>query len=364
MLLLQKNNRITIHQFVREITIGDATSNEMRFIQSILKRNGYRSDIFAWKIDSRIKNIYYYKKYKPNKNDILIYHLTGKDDLVLPFLKKFLNRKILIYHNITPSHFFSGYSNKFVRDLTEGRECLQKSSKMFDLAFGDSKFNAQELRSMNFKNVRTLPIIYDFERLDNLQEDRVLSAKLKNEYITNIVFIGRIAPNKKQDDLIKTFYLYNKYVNAFSRLFLVGADFIVPRYVNEIKNLIKILELDSLVTITGHITDREWITYYKNADLFVSMSEHEGFFVPALECMHLKIPMLLYKSTAVPDTASNTAVYFDKKNFEVVAEMMDLVLKKDVKTRLFENSKKRLKNFQKDKISKFFLSEINKFINK
>jgi glycosyltransferase involved in cell wall biosynthesis len=75
------------------------------------------------------------------------------------------------------------------------------------------------------------------------------------------------------------------------------------------------------VVFTGHVPHDELLAYYRSADVFVSMSEHEGFGVPLVESMLLGVPVLAYRATAVPDTLGDAGVLFESKQVAEVAEM-------------------------------------------
>ncbi len=68
------------------------------------------------------------------------------------------------------------------------------------------------------------------------------------------------------------------------------------------------------------------ITYFRLADLYVSMSEHEGFGKPLIEGMHLGLPILAYATTAVPYTMGEAGILFHHKHYLALAEMVDMLV--------------------------------------
>jgi glycosyltransferase involved in cell wall biosynthesis len=50
------------------------------------------------------------------------------------------------------------------------------------------------------------------------------------------------------------------------------------------------------------------------------MSEHEGFAVPLVESMLMRVPVLAYSATAVPFTLGGAGVQFTEKRFAEVTE--------------------------------------------
>ncbi|HMC88169.1 MAG TPA: glycosyltransferase, partial [Gemmataceae bacterium] len=143
---------------------------------------------------------------------------------------------------------------------------------------------------------------------------------------THFLFVGRLSPNKRQDDVIRLFACYNRTIDRRSRLVLVGTWRGMERYLAELRALVRALDLQDYVVFTGHLAAPELGAHYRRADLFVSMSEHEGFCVPILEAMHFGLPILAYNAAAVPDTLGQTGVLFTRKEFPLLAEMAHLLL--------------------------------------
>jgi glycosyltransferase involved in cell wall biosynthesis len=139
-----------------------------------------------------------------------------------------------------------------------------------------------------------------------------------------LLFVGRLVPNKRQDDLIKLLYFYRR-ITPTARLLLVGDPW-VPEYANWLRALAADLKLGEAVLIRGHVSQPELVTYYRLASLYVSMSEHEGFGKPLLESMHLGLPVLAYAAAAVPGTLGGAGWLFRHKHFESLAEVVHLLV--------------------------------------
>jgi glycosyltransferase involved in cell wall biosynthesis len=163
----------------------------------------------------------------------------------------------------------------------------------------------------------------------------------------NIIFVGRITPNKRQDDTIKAFYYYHKYINPNSKLYIIGREHVV-RYVQELKAMVGMLGLQDSIIFTGSVSDKDIASYYKAANLFLSMSEHEGFCVPLLEAMNFDVPIMAYKSTGVPYTMADAGILFNKKDYIQIAEMIDaLISNRDFKEKVVKKQRSRLQDFNK-----------------
>ena len=114
-----------------------------------------------------------------------------------------------------------------------------------DLCFCDSEFNRQDLLELGYRNVQVVPILMDFSLLD-LPPDRRVREGYDDNW-TNLLFVGRIAPNKKQEDVIRIFHYYKTYINPRSRLFLVGTAKQMPRYLEIVKSLVESLSLKDVI---------------------------------------------------------------------------------------------------------------------
>ena len=346
-----------IHQILPTLSPGDAIGNEVRLMQSLFREWGYISHIFAENIHPETTAFYVkeYEKYS-NKDNILIYHYSIGSDIT-EFFKTLPDRKILIYHNITPPEYFIGINEVLYKLLKDGRDSLPSLIPNVELAIGDSEFNRQELETMGFRRTAVLPILIDFDTYQRFNTS--LIKKYTLDYV-NLLFVGRISPNKKQEDILKIFYYY-KIINPKSRLFLVGGFNGCERYVDQLHDIVKKLQLSD-VFFTGSVSFEDLISYYKISDVFLCMSEHEGFCVPLVESMFFNIPIIAYNSTAVPHTLDNSGILVKEKKYDEIAELINFITEdNNLKKKIIERQKERLKSFEIDEIKnklKIILNEV------
>ncbi len=334
-----------INQILPSLSYGDAVSNDAIEIKNSLKKMGYDSDIYAKYIDPKVskftKNL---DQYNGNPNNIVLYHFSLAGYEVTHFVKQLSDIKILIYHNITPHHYFRNINDEFYKICKNGREELKTLNKIVTLALGDSQYNKIELDNYGFQNTGVLPILIDFSKYDFNANKKIINI-FEGDYI-NLLFVGRISPNKKQEDLIKTFY-YLKKINPKSRLFIVGSFNRMEKYFLLLQELIKKADLTD-VFFVGHTSFDELIAFYRMADIFLCMSEHEGFCVPLLESMFFNIPIIAYNSTAIPYTLGGCGILINEKRYEEIAEMINLILiDVKLKTKIVEKQRIRLRDFEK-----------------
>jgi glycosyltransferase involved in cell wall biosynthesis len=239
--------------------------------------------------------------------------------------------------------------------LEKGKEDLLRLKNKYYFAIADSEFNRMDLQNLGFIQTYVLPIVIDFEKFNQKYSKEVYS-NFQDGFI-NILFVGRIAPNKKYEDLLKIFYYFNE-INPNSRLMLVGSYNFSQEYYHYLQYVIKFLDLKNVI-FTGTVSLSELISYYKISNLFLCMSEHEGFCVPLVEAMYFGIPIMAYNSTGVPYTLNGAGILISQKKFQEIAELMDIVLKdKSVREKIIEGQKERLKYFEKKNIEKKLLEYI------
>ena len=361
----KKTTNIRIVQFLPTIAHGDAIGNDAFAIRDALENAGYSCDIFTETIDSHleiygisgIKNI---KDYNDDA-DIIICHVSTGWKYMLS-LDKLKARKIFIWHNITPPRFFEAYGDfGRAKECEEGLEQVHSVRLVPSLCLTPSLYNKAELENLGYLcPVHRLPILTVYGKEEDSDEELV--SRYKSDGYVNILFVGRIAPNKRHQDIIDAFYFYHKLINPKSRLFLVGKGDATIDYCKAICEYPSAIGLDDVI-FSGHVSDRQRNAYYEIADVFLCLSEHEGFYVPLLEAMQHKVPIVAYDSSAVSETLGGSGLLLKSKVPSVVAEAINRVIQ-DTKLRetLIANGTERLAAFEQKKIKADFLNEISVFI--
>lgn len=353
-----------IYQLLPTLSYGDAVGNDVLALDRALKRNGFETCIYAENIDQRIdnrlvKSISKMKELK--KTDLIIYHFAIGTKLNLEVIN-FSCRVIMRYHNITPYNFFEGYSIVHKELCWQGREQLKLLKDKIEYCLAASEFNKHDLENLGFKcKIDVLPILIPFSDYER-EADKTILSRYNNSEFVNILFTGRIAPNKKQEDIVAAFHMYQKYYNEKSRLFLAGSYNGMEIYYNRLRDYVKKLGTKN-VYFTGHIKFEEILAYYKIADLFLCMSEHEGFCVPLVEAMFFELPIIAYDSTAIGETLGGSGILIKEKNPLEIAGMINYLTENpDVRMNMIQNSKERLINFEYSRVETQFIKYINSYI--
>lgn len=336
-----------ICQLCARLEYGDAVSNQVMEIDRALASWGFDTGIFANTRDEfgrqSARPDEEYSSFMESEEDLLIYHYS----LFCPNYRQYLesrNRRVLIYHNITPPEFFAAYDKGVAEFCRLGRELLPELAGC-DLALGDSEFNRLELVGAGFDPEKTavLPIFVDYQGLLARESEKGPMDAYRSAF--KVLFVGRAVPNKHLEDVLRAFYYYNRCIDSSSHLFLVGASW-VDRYDAQLQWLVDSFGLWGNVHFTGRVSDADLAACYRDADLFLSMSEHEGFGVPLVESMAFDLPVLAYSSTAVPYTLGGAGVTFSEKNFPGVGELMDIIRPEGVLRRaVIEGQRERLADF-------------------
>ncbi|MBU0944972.1 MAG: glycosyltransferase [Proteobacteria bacterium] len=347
---LKKSDLRTIHQLVPGFAYGDAISNQTIIIRDILRSQGYHSEIFTEQIDpSMTHEARLFKNGKGIKADVgLIYHHSigaGLTDFVI----NHPGPKSLIYHNVTPPELVRDADPELAKKLEKGLRDLHQLAPHFPVSAGDSRFNSLDLEKNGFSSPSVLPICVAPEKW-NIRAEPNMMTRLQDGK-DNILFVGRLAANKCQHDLIDVFATYlSLYGNC--RLILVGGFIEEEAYYQSLKAQVRKLGLEGDVLFTGKVPDSALHACYRCAHLFWSMSEHEGFGVPLIEAMWFDIPVFAYKSSAVPETLGEGGLLFtDKKDRQELAVTAKILMHDpDVRSRIFSGQKRRRNVFLPESI--------------
>jgi glycosyltransferase involved in cell wall biosynthesis len=332
-----------LNQFLTGAVEGDAITGQALIIQQWLREFGLQSQIYAQHIHPSVeKEVRHLSRYRRNKDEkwAIYHHSIGSN---LPdYLAKRPLQLMLIYHNITPTTFFERSDPMRTEMAQRGRTQLLDLRDQTALAMADSAYNELDLLEVGYENTVVLPLALNTERYD-LPLNEALAAQLQKSG-PRMLFVGRLAPNKKQEDLVKLLYYYRR-IEPRAHLYLVGDRWEVG-YDKWIETLAADLKIDDGVTLTGKVSQQDMITYYKTSDLFVSMSEHEGFGLPLIESMYFSLPLMAYGTTAVPYTLGDAGVQFYRKDYEGLAELIQLLMKNQgLRQRLIAGQKERVQNF-------------------
>lgn len=343
-----------IHQMTAALVYGDAITNDILEIDARLKAWGHESRIYGEHIEPRLAHLARpqaeYEPFLAERDDLLIYHYSLYTSN-LELYRRSLQHKLVVYHNITPPEFFQGYHRDMETICRIGRLALPQLQGC-DLAVADSDYNRLDLVKAGIPAGRTdvLPPFINLASLTGAEPNPVLADRLHQPGTANLLFVGRVAPNKALEDLLKVVHCYRQAIDPRIRLWLVGTQ-PVPVYTRFLEKLILRLDLAGVVELVGQVSLPDLKTYYQAADLFLCASRHEGFGVPLVESMAFDLPVLARRSTAVPDTLGQAGVLFHGSHYGAIAEAVHLLLTDaGLRRQVIDRQRQRLADFAPERI--------------
>lgn len=333
-----------IHQLVAGFRQGDAISNEALLMRFLFRKWGLDSEIACAaqcvspdQHDQVIGFDALRARLRPEDTAILHLSIGCEANAVFPTLPC---RRVVLYHNITPARFFERIDPSAAASLAEGRRQAAALAGATDVALADSEFNARELAAMGYRDPRPLPLMIDLDRVHG-QADAAYAARY-DDGAANILFVGRVAPNKRHDELLRVFHDFQHYVEPHSRLVLAGSSGGTEAYRTLLLGQAYALGLKRVV-FTGPLPQAQLNACYRTASVFLCMSEHEGFCAPLLEAMHHDVPVVAVAAAAVPETMAGAGILFRDRDYPLIAETLGrLVHDPALRAAVVERQRKRI----------------------
>ena len=352
-----------VYHILPALLPGDAVGNDARALNDLLVEMGWHSRLYSPQVPPRLPLGLGRKIEELPETfaeDVLIYHLATGCDLNEQF-GELPGHKMIVYHNMTPPQFFAPYDAQVAQLLVHGYEQIEKLATKVEYCITPSAYNKRELQRMGYTcPVDVVPILIPFEDYARTPDTAV--QQMYRDGRTNILFVGRVAPNKRFEDVITAFDCYKRNYDPTARLFLVGGFAANDPYYRSLHSYCKRLGVTDVI-FPGHIRFEEILAYYTVADLFLCMSDHEGFCVPLVEAMYFGVPIVAKDTTAVGDTMGQGGLLLPDQNPQVAATAIHRILSdKTLKATIETEQKKRLADFQYEKIAQQFRESFGRFL--
>ncbi len=335
-----------IHQLLASLEFGDAVAGLALAIQRELRRQGHESEIFAGaRHPLATEPSRSLGELTGETGALLIYHHAFWSEGIARALDTFPGRCGMIYHNVTPAHWFAPWSDELAASARRARAALGSLRVRMQAVFTESEFNRSELEAADYQDVGLLPLALDLDRLLAIvPEGEVMARHGGSE--TTFLFVGRLVPNKRQEDVIRVFAWYRRFIDPACRLVLVGAAPEIDAYRADLVEVARACRVEDAVVFAGKVSPAELAAYYRVADVFLCMSEHEGFGVPLVEAMAFGMPVVARGAAAVPETLGDAGVLVGSRAIPEIAEAVALVLRDPVvRAQVLERQRRRLAAF-------------------
>ncbi len=326
-----------VHQVLPVLEPGAVGAHTLT-ARSVLRAAGHTSDIFATEVHPAWAG----KDARPlgelRGADVLVYQMA----IGAPAADVVLARDeplVVNHHNLTPLRYFEGWEPVAAHGVVWGRAQLRALARRARLGVAVSEFNETELTAAGFHRTCVVPVLVDFT---------TFAAETKpprDESPCTWLFVGRLAPNKAQHDIVKALAAYRRFHDPDARLVLVGSG-LDDAYGRTLSRFVDALDLTDAVTLTGPVSDATLAAHYASADVLVVCSEHEGFCVPLLEAMYHGVPIVAYDAAALGETLGDAGILLSVKDPATVAAAVHRVVSDtEVRASLVAAGTQRLRAF-------------------
>ena len=328
-------NVIIAHQ---TITDRDAIGHDILGMYETLIEQGHNvyaySEYCLGKAKSLPTSSTINKKLFEDKNNIIIYHHSIFWEGGEKILSEFKGKKIFKYHNITPPDYFINFSDINYQKCKEGIEQTKRLVGRFkdSLWICDSEFNRQDLFRHGLRpgHCSIVPPFNVLEDLEKQEPNFQLVESLIDNNSNNVLFVGRVAPNKGHIHLINIIKKYKDIYDTNVHLWVVGSvDHNIQRYNNELYKIIKKYNLEKNITFTDSQPIENLRAYYLACDEFLCFSEHEGFCVPIIEAQKMMLPVVTYGESALSDTVGKNQIVLNDFDYTFAASALYTIYKED-----------------------------------
>ncbi|MCZ7527384.1 MAG: glycosyltransferase [Acidimicrobiia bacterium] len=304
-----------VHQFLPTLARRDAVGGHALRVQELLRDLGAESEIYAIDVGPEMRGrAHPYDRFRGGRGTTWLLYQASTGSRLADWLMERPEPLVVNYHNITPVEFFAGWEPAVAAELRLGRRQLAQLAGRTELVIADSAYNEAEVVALGYRRTAVAPILFDPAVFEHEVDEELLGRlrEAKAAGGADLLFVGRLAPNKAQHDLVKALAAYRRAYDPRARLHLVGAAS-SHAYLETLRAYVHALGLDDAVNLAGSVPDAELAAYYEAADVFVSASEHEGFCVPLLEAMHHRVPVVAFSEAAVPETLGPAGVLLGSK---------------------------------------------------
>lgn len=320
-----------IHLLTPTVIPRDAITHDLLGMMRWLRHRNYEAYAYAENrhdaLRAEVLPAAAYEQHVKSREDLLIYHHSVAWPMGVRLFERTRNRKILKYHSITPARFFRPYCVQYARDCEAG---VKQTALLLRLGpdgvLADSEFNRQEIIRAGHDpaSCQTLPPFHVLAATEPTRLDESLAQKLRGGL--NLLFVGRVVPNKGHVHLIRALAYCRHKLGLPARLLIVGSiDPALSAYLAELKQLVAGQGLQKYVLFAGSVSAQKLRTFYALASAFICASEHEGFCVPLVEAMHHQVPIVSFGRTAVPFTLGADSLVWNIPAPGLLAESINLL---------------------------------------
>jgi len=315
--------------------VGDSIANDAFWQSEVLKRLVGREKVSLF-VENFAQEVFPGVECRPYRDvdswllthpaGVVIYHFCDGWRAFEARLLNFSGRKIVRWHNNTPPWFYVAQPNALrgtVRGLKRIRE-LASEQKLE--VWANSDFSVRQLKILVNDRQRAFcvyPASNYLETNVRIEQRHRLSASYERGATLRLLFVGRVVAHKGHKHVIAVADLI-----ARVRGCRVVVDFVGRRdesatvYNEELANLAQAARCE--VVFHGGLPQGELDGHYNLSDVFLCLSEHEGFGLPAFEAMRRGLPVVAWAITAYEELLAGSPLAlrkFDLASFAAAVEI-------------------------------------------
>lgn len=299
----------TVHQLLASAVPGDAVTDQAFAWRTTLRSWGCRSEIVAEHVHpaliGQVHSLWHVRF--PHDVAVVLHYSVWSNAL-----ERFLETggpRVLCYHNVTPGHLLRGHNPALAHLCDEARASLPRLRGQCAAVIADSAFNAAELAEVGIEHAVTVPLLLN---LPSPPPERERGGPV-------VLSVGRLAPNKRLEDTLNAFALYQRHHAPHASLVHVGPYQEFDAYHRQLERLAERLGVRN-VQFTGRVSREERDAWYRRASAYVCASVHEGFCAPLVEALANGVPVVARGAGAVPETLGSAGLVLDDDEPAVYAE--------------------------------------------
>lgn len=356
---------VAVHQFLPALNPHDATGTHTLKLRDVLRAAGWRSEIFAEAVhDDLAAEAYKHWMYPEHAatGDVAVYQFTTSS-AVAPYLAEQGLPLILDFHNFTSPELFSGWEPGNVTRAARAADDLALLAPEALLGLARSAYSERTLRHAGCRRTAVTPALAEYDRVTAKPDPRVaaeLRGRKSADGGADVLFVGRVVPSKAQHELVKVLWTYRRLYDPAARLHLVGGTSSYA-YSKALYDFVEDLGLAGAVRLVGEVSDTALAAYYEQADIFLSLSVHEGFGVPLVEAMTAGLPIVARGAGAgaVTETVGDAALLLESGDPAYVAAALHRVCTDDaLRLVLTGNGRRRAAELQGERVAHEYVEAI------